>query len=481
MIDELAGRRLDVDLLARELGNWRTSSASGPAYQGLADGIRMLIVDGRLPVGAQLPSERALADTLRVSRTTVTAAYAHLRDDGYLNARRGARSTTALPISTGMAVRAAAPATASLAEATLAAPVGAMMDAFADAAREVMPYLHDIGVELTGVVPLREAIAERYCARGLPTEPDEIMVTTGALHAIGLILATYTQPGDRVLVEQPTYHGALSAIMTTGARPVPVAMTNDGWELDAVHSAVRQLAPNLAYLVLDNHNPTGMTLSEAGRRRLGAIIAETRTRTIVDETIADMWLDQPVPAPMAAFMPSRRDLVLTIGSVSKSFWGGLRVGWIRAERSTLATIAAVRPSIDMGTAIVEQLAAARLFAKADELLAERRDILRHRRDLLRSLLREHLPDWSTSQSHGGMSLWARLPAPTSSALSAAASRIGLVVPPGPRFGVDGTLERFVRVPYTLPDDRLVEAVELLARAWHSVTGSTGPDSRAVVV
>ena len=271
-----------------------------------------------------------------------------------------------------------------------------MMDAFADAAREVMPYLHDIGVELTGVVPLREAIAERYCARGLPTEPDEIMVTTGALHAIGLILATYTQPGDRVLVEQPTYHGALSAIMTAGARPVPVAMTDDGWELDAVHSAVRQLAPNLAYLVLDNHNPTGMTLSEAGRRRLGAIIAETRTRTIVDETIADMWLDQPVPAPMAAFMPSRRDLVLTIGSVSKSFWGGLRVGWIRAERSTLATIAAVRPSIDMGTAIVEQLAAARLFAKADELFAERRDILRHRRDLLRSLLREHLPDWSPS-------------------------------------------------------------------------------------
>ncbi len=99
-----------MDLLARELGNWRTSSHSGPAYQGLADGIRMLIVDGRLPVGARLPSERALADTLRVSRTTVTAAYAQLREDGYLNARRGARSTTALPIATGMAVRAAAPA-----------------------------------------------------------------------------------------------------------------------------------------------------------------------------------------------------------------------------------------------------------------------------------------------------------------------------------------------------------------------------------
>src|SRR5262245_3780074 len=134
---EMSARALDEDLLARELGNWRTSSRSGPAYQGLADGIRLLIVDGRLPVGAQLPSERALADALRVSRTTVTAAYTQLRDDGYLNARRGARSTTALPIDSGAAVAAQTPATVSLAEATLAAPVGAMMDAFADAGREV--------------------------------------------------------------------------------------------------------------------------------------------------------------------------------------------------------------------------------------------------------------------------------------------------------------------------------------------------------
>src|SRR6187401_2671124 len=129
MTVELHARALDVDLLARELGNWRTSSRSGPAYLGLADAIRMLIIDGRLPVGARLPSERALADSLRVSRTTVTAAYTQLRDDGYLNARRGARSTTCLPVSPGAAVAPAAPAAVSLAEATLAAPAGAMMDA----------------------------------------------------------------------------------------------------------------------------------------------------------------------------------------------------------------------------------------------------------------------------------------------------------------------------------------------------------------
>jgi DNA-binding transcriptional MocR family regulator len=307
------------------------------------------------------------------------------------------------------------------------------------------------------------------------------MVTTGALHAIGLIMSTYAQSGDRVLVEQPTYHGALASMVTRGIRPVPVAMTADGWDLDAVEAAVRQLSPSLAYMVPDNHNPTGMTLPEAGRKRLAQIIAETRTRTIIDETIVDIWLDEPVPAPLAAAMTTRRDLVLTVGSMSKSCWGGLRIGWIRAERSTLTTIAAMRPAVDVGTATLEQLATARLLGVTDEWLPERRNILRERRELLLKLLEEHLPDWQPDSGGGGMSLWVRLPAPMSSALSAAASRLGLEIPPGPRFGVDGTLERFIRVPYALPDEQLTEAIVLLARAWRSVTGVTGPEPYSLVV
>jgi DNA-binding transcriptional MocR family regulator len=467
MTVEMPARALDVDLLTRELGNWRTSSRSGPAYHGLADAIRLLIVDGRLPVGARLPSERAMADTLRVSRTTVTAAYAQLRDDGYLNARRGARSTTALPVAPAARTEIATP-TISLAAAVLSAPAAAVSEAFVDAIHDVTPYLHKVGHELVGVDVLREAIAERYCERGLPTEPDQVLVTTGALHAFNLILTTYVQPGDRVLVEQPTYHGALTSITTAGARPVPVAMTEDGWELDALQAAVQQLSPSLAYLIPDNHHPTGLTMPARDRKRLAGIIAETRTRTVIDETILDMWLDEPVPAPMAAAMTTRRDLVLT-------------VGWIRAERATIATIAALRPSIDMGTPVLEQFAAARLLAQRDDLLPERREILRGRRAFLLSLLDRHLPDWEPGGGYGGMSLWVRLPAPMSTALSAAASRMGLELPAGPRFGVDGTLERFVRVPYALPEDELSAAIELLARAWHSVTGSSAPEPTAVIV
>lgn len=477
----VVSRALDPEPVARELGNWRTSSRSGPTYQALADGLRMLIVDGRLPVGARLPSERALADALRVSRTTVTAAYTELRDGGYLYARRGARSTIALPQSPSAPV-ADSPTPINLAVASLAAPASAVQEAFLEATRQSAAHLQLTGHDLRGVLALRAVIAERYCARGLPTNPDQIMITSGAQHAIGLILSTYVQSGDRVLVEQPTYHGALSAIAASGARPVPVPLTDTGWDLDALHAAVRQLSPSMAYLVPDNQNPTGLMMPQAQRTQLAGIISETRMRTVIDETMTDVWLDEPAPPPMAAAMTARHDLVLTIGSMSKSFWAGLRIGWIRAEPSTLATIRAVRPAIDLGTSVIEQLAAAVLLERrVGDVLPERRDILRARRRLLLELLDRHLPDWRPLPGGGGMSMWIRLPAPVSSALCASASRLGMELPPGPRFGVDGTLERFIRVPYTLPEEQLTEAVELLGHAWRSVTGSAAPDSDAVVV
>src|SRR3546814_20927501 len=106
-------------------------------------------------------------------------------------------------------------------------------------------------------------------------------------------------------------------------------------------------------------------------------------------------------------------------------------------------------------------------------MPERREILRARRAFLRSLLQRELPDWHPGPGAGGMSLWVRLPAPMSTALSAAASRLGLELPAGPPFGVEGTLERFVRVPCALPAAQLPRAVELIARARNGV-----PRSRA---
>lgn len=317
-------RVVTADTLARHLGQWRTAGSAGPAYGALADAIRLLIIDGRLPLGARIPSERSLASALHVSRTTVTAAYTELRDTGYLCGRQGARSTTALPgpdrspsATTGLMNP-----TIDLQNAATAAPAAAVLEAYQVALTKLPTHLRGIGHELIGIPELRPRIAEHFSRRGLPTTEDQVMVTCGAQQAIALLLGSFVEPGDRVLVEQPTYHGALDAIAQRGARPVPVPMhtheRDSGWDMTGMETTIRQTAPNLAYLVLDNHNPTGLTMPLAQRKTLADIISQTRTRTVVDESLVGVWHENSTPAPMASLV-SRPDLVVTIGSMSKSF------------------------------------------------------------------------------------------------------------------------------------------------------------------
>jgi DNA-binding transcriptional MocR family regulator len=124
----------------------------------------------------------------------------------------------------------------------------------------------------------------------------------------------------------------------------------------------------------------------------------------------------------------------------------------------------VRVGVDMAGPVLDQLVAARLLAYRDEVIAQRRERLRAQRDRLAAALRERLPDWHFQVPGGGVTLWAMLDAPVSSPLCRAVESYGVRLAPGPRFGVDGTMERFVRLPFTLPEADLVEAVDRIARA-----------------
>ena len=471
----MSERTITAESLRRQLGSWRTRGSSGPAYRALADGIALLVVDGRLPLDARIPGERALSAALRVSRTTVTAAYAALREDGYLRGHQSARSTIALPGAEVSALAAdRAPAVIDLQSAATIAPAATVLRAYQAAVAALPVHVRGSGHERRGISALRARIAARFTRRGLPTTESQILVTSGAQQAIALLLSVLVEPGDRVLVDQPTYHGALEAIALRGARPVPVPLhthvPHPGWDLAGMEAAIRQTAPNLAYLVLDNHNPTGLTMPLAQRQELAGIVSRTRTRVVVDETLVDTWWREPGPAPMASLV-SRPDLAITVGSMAKSFWGGMRVGWIRADETVIAGLLAARSSMDTGTPIVEQLAAAELLTRADEVEAEQREALRGRRVVLVAELDRSLPDWELLDADGGLCVWARLPAPSSTALAAAAARLGCRIAPGPRFGVGGSLERFVRIPFSLPEDELRAGIALLARAWAAVTGA----------
>jgi DNA-binding transcriptional MocR family regulator len=185
--------------------------------------------------------------------------------------------------------------------------------------------------------------------------------------------------------------------------------------------------------------------------------------------MCDLWLDLPAPPPLASV--DRAAKVISIGSMGKSFWGGLRMGWIRADRELIAALNAVRSAVDMGSPIIEQLAAAILLRDPESPLRERRKAIGRQRDHLLDLVAERLPDWRFQRPAGGLSAWAELPRPVSTALAAATHRLGLRIAPGNRFGVDGAFERFVRLPYALPADRLTEAVDRLEQAWMQVTAS----------
>lgn len=445
-----------------------------PAYAGLATSLTLLIGDGRIGLGTRLPSERELTDELGVSRTTVTRAYAALRDAGYAEARRGAGTFTRVPGGRARAHdRALLPRPGDhdaidLNCAAASAPPG-IATAYTEAAAELPAYLGGHGYFPAGLPELQAAIAATYDERGLPTDPEQILVTPGALSAASIVAQAFTGVGDRVLVESPVYPNATLAIRHSGARLTGSPVDPDGWDLDAVGATLRQVAPKLAYLIPDFQNPTGHLMAEAERAAYAAHLRRAHTIAVVDEAHQALALDgQEMPRPFAHFAPG----TITVGSASKAFWGGLRLGWIRAPHGQVERITNARIGLDLGAPVMEQLVLARLLAR---LLARREAIvgahrvrLREQRDALSDAVTELLPDWRFRKPGGGLALWCELPGTFATAVTAEAERHGVIVAPGPSFAAEGGLDRFVRIPWTRPADELHEAVVRLATAWAAV-------------
>jgi DNA-binding transcriptional MocR family regulator len=463
--------------LARLVGSWRTTrGANGrrlPEYAALAGAVRGLLREGRLPLGVRLPAERELAVELAVSRTTVTAAYRELRETGHLSSRRGAGSWTTLPAgqritSSGLWAPTADTGVIDLSCAALPAPPELAVAA-AEAIEALPRYAEGAGFHPTGLAVLRETVADGFTARGLPTRPDQIIITNGVLGAIDLLLRLLVSPGQTVLVESPSYPNAIAAMRAHRARLVTDNLDPaTGWDADLLLGALRAGRPSLAYLIPEFHNPTGHLMPAALRERLSTMAHSAGTDLIIDESFVDLSLDGQSEPPFAAF--DRHARVLTVGGMTKPYWGGLRVGWIRAAAPVIDRLAALRVAVDMAGPVLDQLLAASLLARAAEVIPVRRAVLARQRDALVAALRAHLPEWTFAVPAGGVCLWVELEAPVSSALARSAVEHGVQVAPGPRFGVDGTLERFVRLPFTLPEAQLEEAVLRLAAA-HEDLGS----------
>jgi len=455
-----------VSVTAARLGELlgRLADERPPLYAALAGRLRLLVVDGRLPVGTRLPAERDLAAVLHVSRATVTAAYGRLREDGWADARQGSGTWTRLPAGPDVGSWVPAPAEPGVIDLAHAAPAAPpqVSTAFAAALAELPRLLPGHGYAPHGLPELRARIAARFAARGLPTRPEQVLVTGGALHGVAVALSVLAAPAGPVLVESPSYPNALDALTARGSRavPVPVAADDGAAAVRELTRAARHSGARAAYLMPDFSNPTGLLLDEAQRRRLAVGLEQAGVVALVDETLVEVGLDAGSPVPFAAV--TRPGLAVTVGSMSKSFWGGLRIGWLRAEPDVVQRCARALAGTQMSLPVLEQLAACHLLDAAQEVLPAHLCRLRERRDALVRALHQRLPGWEVPVPPGGLVLWCRLPQGSSSALAAAAGERGLRLVAGPRFGVGASFDDRLRLPYTQPADVLEVAVARLA-------------------
>jgi DNA-binding transcriptional MocR family regulator len=453
--------------LSDRLGRW--SSGRGPLPALLAARLRRLIDEGELPPGETLPPDRALASALAVGRTTVVAAYDLLRQDGRLVRRQGSGTRVAGAEPPGPRPTTSAPIFLHLLEprdgviplacAAPDTPPPELAQAFAGIVPALAATTGDIGYYPAGHPALLRAICEYYEQRGVRTWPEQILVTNGGQQALSFLARALLAAGDQVIVEGPTYPGALEAFREQAAMPraLPVG-------LPGLAAAARRHRVALAYVVSTFHNPTGTVLPPLARRELARAASAAGVPLIDDEVLSDLaFPGVPVPPPIAAYA----DEVITVGSLSKSVWGGWRIGWVRGPEPLISRLARLLAVHDLGGNAIAQMAAADLLPQLGEIVARQAATRQARHDHLRRDLAHRLPDWEVPPVPGGQTLWARLPRGDGTSFAQAALRHGVAVLPGSGLDVSGASQACVRLHFLARPEVLTEAVRRLAEAWRA--------------
>jgi DNA-binding transcriptional MocR family regulator len=460
------------------LGDW--SSGPAPLQRKLADALRAAIERGDLPPGSRLPAERALAQALAVSRSTVVAALDGLRAEGLVVSRQGSGTRVAVDARRKLpspdpsdAVRRNVVTTAFVEGSAGAIELlGAHVEAlpsltpeiFADAMEDLRPWLGTPGYVPLGLPALREAIARLLESRGMPTSPEEVLVTNGAQQGLALAATLFVRPGDAVLLETPTYLTAIDLLRGAGGRLHGVPSGRDGADVPALREAVARYAPSLIYLMPTFHNPLGGVLPAAGREAVAELVAEHGLGLVEDEALAELALgDEPVLPPIARWAPEAN--VLTLGSMSKVFWAGLRVGWVRAPAEVIRKLGRLKAVADIGSSLPSQAVAVHLLRDFERSCAQRRALVARSRDALVARLTQRLPSWSFELPRGGLCLWVKLPYGDAAELAQVARRHGVSIVPGHLAGPEGGHADRLRLPLTLPPAVLEEGVRRLAEAW----------------
>jgi DNA-binding transcriptional MocR family regulator len=466
----MSSGRLEIEHLVAIV---RARSGPGTLYRSVAAALAQAIDDGRIAHEARLPAERRLADALSCSRATIVAVYRLLEAEGRVVSRRGS-GTYAVCDRRGRAQRIELPVPGPARPAA-----GETLDLSSAGPLEFPPQFGATGlaIDLTraasarngggyqpaGLEALREALAERYRRTGLPTKASQIVVTSGAQQSIALA-ATLVEAGDVVMLESPTYRGAIDAFRERRAR-LAVLEEETIASRRSLAAACRNFAPRMLYVTPSFRNPTGTSLDELARASLAALADAGQTVILEDDTLAELAFEGAPPASIA--LRAAGDGVVSVGSFNKLYWPGLRVGWLRAGPRLAGILEQRKAVADLGTSQLSQLVALALLERHDEWGRLRGAQLRGRRDALCAALAGGLPAWSFVPPQGGAYLWVRLPHGDARSYVPFAARAGVRVVAGASASLDERHAGYLRLPLTIDDAALARLVPLLASAWQA--------------
>ena len=469
-----------------------------PAYVQIRNQVREQILHGDLPAGAQLPPERALARSLGVSRTTVVNAYDELEAEGLVKGYVG-RGTVVIgegawsaahPIAwsahfSGLGRRLARHAQptelATLHRLSVQPGVISLALGLPDPAllpperlqRAWEAVVGRLGTAAVGVCPVqgtlavREVIAAQMHKRGVTANPEDVVVVGGSQHGLDLVLRLLAEPEDTVLVETPTYFGALQCFQTWGVRLITVPVDENGMDVERVEFMLARYRPRFIYTIPTYQNPTGATMSLERRERLLALAQRYQIPIVEDDPFGDLYFDQPPPPPIKSL--DQHGHVLYLSTFSKSLAPGLRVGWLIApaplvERAILLNqVTELQPNTAGQHLVVE-------FARQgwlEEQIAVARSAYNSRCQAMDAALRRRqMPGAHWEVPEGGMFLWLCLPEQVDAHdLLVETGRRGAVFLPGSLMYPAGGPRNVCRLNFSVPGEpAIVQAIEMIAAA-----------------
>lgn len=487
-----------------------------PLYLQIRNQLREMILAGILPEGAQLPPERKLAEELRVNRGTVTNAYRELVAEGLADARVGRGTVVCRLDINAEAKDLALPAEPPWAELLVRQPrwlheplladltaLAARKDVISLAAGVPAPDLYpatafaqvvrdllDRGdaamlgpCPTEGIEPLRRAIAEELMDAETGVGPDGILIVTGSQQGLDLIARAFIEPGDPVVIEAPTYLGALQTFGAAGARLLAVPLDGGGLRLDMLEGLLMRHRPKMIYTLPTYQNPSGVTMRLERRLGLLALAKRFGLPVVEDDPYGPLYYDQMPPPSLKALAGGAG--VIYLSTFSKVMFPGLRLGWIAAPWPVLERLFSVKQRVDLYGNSLAQWAAA-VFIREGHLgahLDRVRAIYPRRRQVMVDALRQHCPELRFQVPDGGFNLWCRLPAGLKARdLLREAGRRGVVFAPGEVFFAEAGGEDALRLNFSSQTGpRIREGVSRLSEALAALAARQAdlPEDRVV--